>query len=144
MRVLFSTTAGTGHFGPLIPFAKTCAANGYTVAVAAPCRFAETATGAGFDHLAAGVPQVVLPLFSFDQGINAERVAAVNAGIQLNGGLDAITELPAALHRVLDDARFTDGARAIATEISALPDIAECLPILEELASERSNRDLRR
>jgi UDP:flavonoid glycosyltransferase YjiC (YdhE family) len=137
MRVLFSTTAGTGHFGPLLPFAKTCAANGHTAAVAAPCRFAETAKSSG-------VPQVVLPLFSFDKGINADRVAAVNAGIQLNGGLDAITELPAALHRVFDDARFTDGARAIATEISALPDIAECLPILEELASERSNRDLGR
>ena len=56
MRVLFSTTAGTGHFGPLIPFARACAANGHTVAVAAPGRFAETVTGAGFDHLAYGEP----------------------------------------------------------------------------------------
>jgi UDP:flavonoid glycosyltransferase YjiC (YdhE family) len=56
MRVLFSTTAGTGHFGPLIPFAKTCVAHGHTVAVAAPGSFADAVTGAGFDHLASGEP----------------------------------------------------------------------------------------
>jgi UDP:flavonoid glycosyltransferase YjiC (YdhE family) len=51
MRVLFSTAAGTGHFGPLIPFAKACVAAGHTVAVAAPGRFAEAVTGSGFTHL---------------------------------------------------------------------------------------------
>jgi UDP:flavonoid glycosyltransferase YjiC (YdhE family) len=51
VRTLFSTTAGTGHFGPLIPFARACAAAGHTVAVAAPARFAETVSGAGFVHL---------------------------------------------------------------------------------------------
>ena len=56
MRVLFSTTAGTGHFGPLIPFAKACAAAGHTVAVAAPGSFANAVTGAGFRHLAVGEP----------------------------------------------------------------------------------------
>jgi hypothetical protein len=30
-----------------------------------------------------GVPQVVLPLFSFDQFVNAERVADVGVGLQL-------------------------------------------------------------
>jgi UDP:flavonoid glycosyltransferase YjiC (YdhE family) len=85
--------------------------------------------------LASGVPQVVLPLFSFDQAINAERVAAVNAGIHLTGGLGAIDELPGALRRVLDDPGFREGVRAIAAEISALPDITECLPILEQLAN---------
>ena len=85
--------------------------------------------------LASGVPQVVLPLFSFDQAINAERVAAVNAGIHLTGGLGAIDELPGALRRVLDDPGFRKGARAIAAEISSLQDITECLPILEQLAN---------
>jgi UDP:flavonoid glycosyltransferase YjiC (YdhE family) len=94
--------------------------------------------------LAAGVPQVVMPLFAFDQKINAERVAAVNAGIELPGGLAAIAKLPTVLRRVLEDPVFTEGARAVATEISALADIAECLPILEELAGERSKRGLGR
>ena len=35
MRVLFSTTAGAGHFGPLIPVANACVAGGEAVAVAA-------------------------------------------------------------------------------------------------------------
>jgi hypothetical protein len=64
MRVLFSTTAGTGHFGPLIPVARVCQAAGHTVA-----------------------------------------------------------------------------ARAMAAEIAALPDVAECLPLLEQLASQRVSAD---
>jgi UDP:flavonoid glycosyltransferase YjiC (YdhE family) len=91
--------------------------------------------GTTMTALAAGVPQVVIPLFAFDQTVHAERVAAVNAGIQLSGGLAAIAELPAALRRLLNEPHFTEGARAIAAEISALPDITECLPILEQLAN---------
>jgi glycosyltransferase len=87
--------------------------------------------------LAAGVPQVVVPLFAFDQSVHARRVAEVNAGIQLPGGLAAVADLPAALRRVLDDPAFARGARAMAAETAALPDIAECLPLLEQLASNR-------
>jgi UDP:flavonoid glycosyltransferase YjiC (YdhE family) len=94
--------------------------------------------------LSAGVPQVVLPLFSFDQAVNAKRVAEVNAGIQLPGGLGAVQDLPAALGKVLDDPSFTQGARAMAAEIAALPDISECLPIMEQLAGERSKREGKR
>jgi hypothetical protein len=46
--------------------------------------------------LAAGVPQVVVPLFAFDQSVHARRVAEVNAGIQLPGGVAAVTDLPVA------------------------------------------------
>jgi len=88
--------------------------------------------------LAAGVPQIFLPLFSFDQAINAERVAAVNAGIQLSSGLAGVPDLPAALGLMLDDPAFTEGARAVAAEIAGLPAITECLPILEQLANERT------
>jgi UDP:flavonoid glycosyltransferase YjiC (YdhE family) len=88
--------------------------------------------------LAAGVPQILLPLFSFDQAINAERVAAVNAGIQLSSGLAGVSDLPAALGRLLDDPAFTEGARAMAAEIAGLPGVSECVPILQELANERS------
>jgi UDP:flavonoid glycosyltransferase YjiC (YdhE family) len=94
--------------------------------------------------LSAGVPQVILPLFSFDQVVNAQRVAEVNAGIQLPGGLAAVVDLPVALRKVLDDPAFTEGARAMAAEIAALPDVSECPPILEELASERSKEGVGR
>jgi glycosyltransferase len=92
--------------------------------------------------LSAGVPQVVLPLFSFDQAVNARPVVKVNAGIELPGGVGAAADLPAALRKVLDDPAFTEGARAMAAEIAALPDVSACLPILEQLATERSKGDL--
>jgi glycosyltransferase len=91
--------------------------------------------------LAAGVPQVVVPLFAFDQSVHARRVAEVHAGIQLPGGVAAVTDLPAALRRVLDEPAFAEGARAMATEIAALPDIAECVPLLEQLARNRVSAD---
>ena len=76
-----------------------------------------------------------------DQTVHAQRVAEVNAGIQLPGGLGAVADLPAGLRKVLDDSVFTEGARTMAAEIAALPDASECLPILEQLASKRSKRD---
>lgn len=91
--------------------------------------------------LAAGIPQVVVPLFAFDQSVHARRVAEVNAGIQLAGGVTAVTDLPAALRRILDEPAFAAGARTMAAEISALPAIAECLPLLEQLASNRVSAD---
>jgi UDP:flavonoid glycosyltransferase YjiC (YdhE family) len=90
--------------------------------------------GTTMTALAAGVPQVVLPLFSFDQTVHAQRVAEVKAGVHVAGGLAAVAELPAALRSVRDDAAFTEGARAMAAEIAALPDVAKCPPLLELLA----------
>src|SRR5918998_1740154 len=51
MRVLFSTTAGAGHFGPMIPVAHACAAAGHAVAAAAPASFASHVANAGLTHL---------------------------------------------------------------------------------------------
>jgi hypothetical protein len=39
---------------------------------------------------------------------------------------------------MLDQPAFTEGANAVAAEIAGLPAITECLPILEQLANERS------
>ncbi len=36
MRVLFATTRGAGHFGPLVPFAQACRRAGHEVVVAGP------------------------------------------------------------------------------------------------------------
>ncbi len=51
MRVLFSTTAGAGHFGPMIPVAYACRAAGHEVGVAAPAGFADQVDKAGLPHL---------------------------------------------------------------------------------------------
>ncbi|MEV6349806.1 glycosyltransferase [Actinoplanes sp. NPDC051851] len=51
MRILFATTAGIGHFRPLLPFAAASAAAGHEVAVAAPRSFARQVAAAGHRHL---------------------------------------------------------------------------------------------
>jgi UDP:flavonoid glycosyltransferase YjiC (YdhE family) len=75
VRVAFSTTAGSGHFGPLIPFARACREAGHEVEVAAPASFAAAVLAAGFDHVPfADVPPEVmepirgrLPELSFEE-----------------------------------------------------------------------------
>ena len=50
MRVLVSTTAGAGHFGPLLPFAVAFQRAGHEVLVAAPESFAAAVEQARFPH----------------------------------------------------------------------------------------------
>ena len=85
--------------------------------------------------LRGGVPQVVLPLFALDQFLNAERIEAVGAGAQVLGGLAAVAEIPAALRHVLQHPDAVEGAGRIAAAMAALPDIAESVGVLEDLAS---------
>jgi UDP:flavonoid glycosyltransferase YjiC (YdhE family) len=94
--------------------------------------------------LAAGLPQVVLPLFSFDQFDNARRVAEVGAGVALvddpatrpvagvflQTGPAAVEQLPQAIDRALTDAALHERATALAQEISELPPVATCLDSL--------------
>lgn len=75
MRVLFSTTANDGHFGPLQPFARACAAAGHEVRVAAPASYAGVLTRSGFrlEPSADAPPELIgpimarLPTLSFDE-----------------------------------------------------------------------------
>jgi UDP:flavonoid glycosyltransferase YjiC (YdhE family) len=48
VRILFSTTAGAGHFGPLVPFARAVQRVGHDVLVVAPAEFRPAVEGAGF------------------------------------------------------------------------------------------------
>lgn len=56
MRVLFSSTAGAGHFGPLVPFIRSCLKNGHEATVAAPGALEATATATGATFWAFGDP----------------------------------------------------------------------------------------
>ena len=83
--------------------------------------------------LAAGVPMVVVPMFA-DQPYNAERVAAVGAGLALpqnDARPEAIRE---ALMRVLEEGSFRHAAQAIAAEIATLPLVDSAGLALERLA----------
>jgi UDP:flavonoid glycosyltransferase YjiC (YdhE family) len=82
--------------------------------------------------LAAGIPQVVVPLGA-DQPHNARCMAAIGAGLALTNP-DAAT-LRAAIQRVLDDAGFRRVARAVSAEMAALPGIDDAVRALLELAT---------
>ena len=51
MRILFATTSGAGHFGPMEPVAAAATDAGHTVAVAAARSFAPALERSGFTHL---------------------------------------------------------------------------------------------
>ena len=82
--------------------------------------------------LEAGVPQVVLPLFAFDQWVNAGRVQAVGAGRMLDGGAAATTELAAAVAEVTHDPAYRQRAETLAADFTALPDVATLVPLLTD------------
>ena len=54
VRVLFATTAGAGHFGPLIPFATAMRDAGHEVRVAAPGPFGTSVQRAGLEFAPVG------------------------------------------------------------------------------------------
>ncbi|MGH3881068.1 MAG: glycosyltransferase [Actinophytocola sp.] len=81
--------------------------------------------GSTLGALAAGVPLVVVPLFAQDQHANAERVAAVGAGVR--------TEPPgirAALDAVLTEPSYRAAARLLAAELAAHPSTDEAADAL--------------
>ena len=95
MRVLFSTTAGAGHFGPLIPFARACVDADHDVRVAAPGSFASTIEGAGFAHEPFDdvPPDVMGAVFGRLPGLPHDEADAIVIG-EVFGQLDAQAALP--------------------------------------------------
>lgn len=86
------------------------------------------------------MPQVVLPLFSFDQFANADRVAAVGVGVALVDetadepragdlvphGPAATDRLADALCALLEQRKYSDRAGELTPEINSLPDVDAC------------------
>jgi UDP:flavonoid glycosyltransferase YjiC (YdhE family) len=81
-----------------------------------------------------GVPQVVVPLFSFDQRLNAQHVAAAGAGVHLDGGIDALDSLPQVLHGLLSSPAHRERAAVIADAAGSLPPVNHAVGLLESLA----------
>jgi MGT family glycosyltransferase len=88
--------------------------------------------GTTMGALAAGVPQVVMPLFSFDQVVNGDHVAAVGAGLTTGVG-GGFAQASAQLPRVLADAAYAESARRVAAALRELPPPSEAVPLLAEL-----------
>jgi len=89
--------------------------------------------GTTMTALAGGVPQVVIPLFAFDQFVNAERVAAIGAGVCLDGGPAAASALVPALTEVLGSPAYLEKALGVATAMANLPGVAVSVSFLEHL-----------
>jgi len=95
VRVLVATTAGAGHFGPLVPFAAACRDSGHEVRVAAPASFASAVQRAGFDHVpvADGPADELRAVF---QGLSRLSLEEANAAVarEVFGRIDARAALP--------------------------------------------------
>lgn len=59
MRVLFTSLPFSGHFYPLVPFARALATAGHDVAFAAPAFYSGAVEGAGFRHFPASLAQPI-------------------------------------------------------------------------------------
>jgi UDP:flavonoid glycosyltransferase YjiC (YdhE family) len=96
-------------------------------------------SGTTLGALAAGLPQVVVPLFA-DQPENARRVAAIGAGLAVEPDPEAppgplrstidVASLRAAVAAVLEEPSYREAARAVAAELAALPPVDEALRLL--------------
>lgn len=89
--------------------------------------------GTTMGALAAGVPQVVMPIFTSDQLSNAEHVAAVGAGIAVPMGPGSMAPAADAVRRLLADRSYADAAGAVAAEIADLPPASDAVAVLERL-----------
>jgi MGT family glycosyltransferase len=94
-------------------------------------------SGSTLMAMAAGVPLAVVPLFA-DQPYNARRIAQIGAGIALEGGVEAVSEVPRAIRTLLEEPRYEVQARRVAAEVAALPPVDDAVRLLEDYAEGRA------
>jgi hypothetical protein len=108
MRILFTTTRGAGHFGPLVPFIRACSRAGHDVLVGGVPRVAPLAERAGFAFRALPVapedevaalwePVFSLPAKEQDAHVVREIFAGCHARAALLGTLALVDEWGAEL-----------------------------------------------
>jgi hypothetical protein len=89
--------------------------------------------GTTLGALAAGIPQVVVPLFSFDQLVNGDHVAAVGAGLTTGRGSDAVKRAAEVVPQLLTDPAYVESAGRVADALRDLPPPSEAVPMLTAL-----------
>jgi UDP:flavonoid glycosyltransferase YjiC (YdhE family) len=82
----------------------------------------------------AGVPQVLAPLFTSDQAVNARHVAGVGAGRAVSAGPDAVMRACCEVLAVLADPAYRANAQAVAAAIAALPPASDAVALVQRLA----------
>jgi UDP:flavonoid glycosyltransferase YjiC (YdhE family) len=86
--------------------------------------------------LAAGVPMAVVPLFA-DQPFNAERVAAVGAGIAIEGGPQGVSRVGDAVSKLLVDPAYRANAERVADEMRSLPSVDTAPTVVRAILEDR-------
>lgn len=138
MRVLFSSTAGAGHFNPLVPFARACEAAGHEVLVASAPGLASAVEQAGFDYVRFDPPDDAelgqvwsqLPSVSFD-GANELVIGEIFGRLNSTASLPRLQEVCAGWRPdvvVRDPSEF---GSAVAAEAAGVP----CVRVAIGLAS---------
>jgi UDP:flavonoid glycosyltransferase YjiC (YdhE family) len=131
VRVLVTTGRDPAELGPVPPWVRVerwvpqAAVMPHAVAMVG-----HAGSGSTLMALAAGVPQVLVPLF-VDGPSNARRVAELGAGIVLD---DAVA-VGAAVRELLEMPRYTWAAGLLAAEIRALPPIDDAVTELQRSAT---------
>jgi UDP:flavonoid glycosyltransferase YjiC (YdhE family) len=96
-------------------------------------------SGSVMGALSRGIPLVLLPMGA-DQELNADRVAALRAGLVL----DPVSLTPERLQSAVTEAFSSPDLRAacgrLRDEIRSLPEVASVVPLLERLAGEGCTR----
>ena len=141
MRVLFSTTAGSGHFGPMVPFAKACRDAGHEVTVAAPASFAASVAAAGLDHapFADVPPEVLGPIFSsiFErprEEANAIVMADVFGRLDAQAALPGVTEIVARWRPDVVVREFCEFASLVAAHKAGVPQVEVAIGLASGIA----------
>jgi UDP:flavonoid glycosyltransferase YjiC (YdhE family) len=98
VRVLFASTRGAGHVGPLVPFAQACLRAGHEVLFAAPVSAAKLVLRAGLPHRAVGeAPAELVEDVLWSRSTSSEEVIR-----DVFVGLHARTALPEMIEAVAD------------------------------------------
>lgn len=130
MRVLFSSTAGAGHFNPLVPFARACEVAGHEVLVASAPGLAGAVEQAGLAYAAFDPPDDAelgavwsrLPSLSFE-GANQVVINEIFGRLNSTASLPRLQELCATWRPdvvVRDPSEF---GSAVAAEAAGLPSV---------------------
>lgn len=94
--------------------------------------------GTTMGAITAGVPQVVAPIFTSDQAVNARHIAAVGAGRAVSPGPDVVVRACQEVRPVLEDPGYRHRAAVVAAAIAALPSTADTVAVIQHLAESRA------
>lgn len=130
MRVLFSSTAGAGHFAPLVPFIRSCLKPGHEAMVTAPAAMEApaTATGAAFWPFGDPPPEEMAAAFATIGQVPREEANRRVVG-EIFGRLDAIAAVPrireaiAAFRPDLVVRESAEFGAAVAAELEDVPQV---------------------